>query len=287
MGNILLVEDDPQLLQGYSRALTEEGHRVLQSSDGQDAILKIRNEKFDLIITDLKLPRISGREIVEFILGDRNSGQCPIIISSAFIDNRIIESFGAHGRIHFLPKPTASKWLVEKVEILLDKARPAPAIDVRFVNPILNATKEVVTMMTQFEVQVGKPYVKKPGDSSGDISGIVGVVSPGFKGSISLSFSETGFLKILSKMLNEESKTITEENKDAVAELLNIIFGHAKKVLNDQGMNIQPAIPTIIRGHNHSIDPHSRFSTIVIPFTSPETGRFISEISTSLYATAK
>ncbi|OFZ30242.1 MAG: hypothetical protein A2622_09560 [Bdellovibrionales bacterium RIFCSPHIGHO2_01_FULL_40_29] len=152
-------------------------------------------------------------------------------------------------------------------------------MDVRFINPILNATIDVISKMTEFTVTAGKPYVKKKGECSGDISGVVGVVSSGFKGTVSLSFPEAGFLAIVSKMLGEEYKTINEENKDAVAELLNIIFGAAKKVLNEGGMNIKPAIPIIVQGNGHSLSHHSQHQTIVIPFVCPELGDFRSEVS--------
>ena len=83
-------------------------------------------------------------------------------------------------------------------------------------------------------------------------------------------------------MLQEEIQTINDENKDAVAELLNIIFGKAKKILNASGLNIQQAIPSIIRGPGHSIQHQAQNQTIVIPFTCPEIGNFRAEVSSTV-----
>jgi chemotaxis protein CheX len=280
MAIILLVEDDQALADSYTRILAEIGHRVVRASDGQEATLKVRNQSFDLIITDLNMPKVSGKQFIDVLQDAQGSFPCPLIICSGFIDNRIIDDFGSHGKVHFLPKPTSTKELVWKVTSLLT-AVPKTSVDVRFVNPVLNATMEILLTMTGFEIRAGKPFVKKPDDPSGDISGVVGVVSSGFKGTISLSFSESAFLRVLSKMLKEECAAINDENKDAVAELLNIIFGKAKKVLNEAGMNIQPAIPSIIHGKSHVISHHSKHPTIVIPFSAPELGEFRSEISSS------
>jgi chemotaxis protein CheX len=278
-GTILLIEDDVDSRNVYEKVLRQDGFRVVCASDGQEALGKTRNEKFALILTDLKMPGVSGQKFIELLQQDTGSIPCPIIISSGFIDHKVISSLGGNGRIHFLPKPTTTKELLEKVNSLFGASSAKPKMDVRFVNPVLEATVYVIQTMTGFSVQVGKPMVKASGDPSGDISGIVGVVSSGFKGTISLSFKEAGFLVVLSKMLGADYKEIDDENKDAVAELLNIIFGRAKKTLNEQGMNIQPAIPTIIRGKGHSIDHQTRSPTIVIPFSSKEIGDFRVELS--------
>jgi len=49
--------------------------------------------------------------------------------------------------------------------------------------------------------------------------------------------------------------------------------------LNEGGLNIQPAIPSIIRGKDHSIEHQSKNQTIIIPYTSEEIGDFRVEVS--------
>lgn len=279
MGTILVIEDDQTLASSYDEVLTGAGHKIIKSADGQDALGKLQNQKFDLIITDLNMPKISGEKFISLLLEGKNAVSCPIIICSGHINSTIINSFSGHDQIHFLLKPSTLKELKAKVNELLQSTIQRTKIDVRFINPILSSTMEVISSMTQFSISVGKPYVKKSGERSGDISGLVGVVSSGFKGTISLSFSESGFLAVVSKMLMEEISVIDDENKDAVAELLNIIFGKAKTILNEAGMNIQPAIPSIIRGKNHTIEHHSQNQTIVIPYKCQEIGDFRAEVS--------
>src|SRR3989338_8260723 len=279
MGKILIVDNEEQVLTSYSDALKMDAHSIVTSLDVMDALKKLKLDKVDVIITDLNMEKITGSKFIELLQAERGVLPCPVIISSGFIDNQVIDSFAGNTRIHFLPKPTSLTELREKVKDVILHPLAISKIDVRFINPILNATIDVISKMTEFTVTAGKPYVKKKGECSGDISGVVGVVSSGFKGTVSLSFPEAGFLAIVSKMLGEEYKTINEENKDAVAELLNIIFGAAKKVLNEGGMNIKPAIPIIVQGNGHSLSHHSQHQTIVIPFVCPELGDFRSEVS--------
>ncbi len=279
MARILIVEDDKALSDAYEETLTHAGHNPIVCSDGLDALRKLEDERFDLIITDLQMNKLSGQKLIEILIERKRTLPCPILISSGFISDAIIHSFGQNEFIHFLPKPASLQQLKNKVQELLNKTGPKSKFDVRFINPILNATIETISTMTGLEVSHEKPYIKKTDELSGDISGVVGVVGSGFKGTVSLSFSESVFLIIVSKMLGEDIKSIDEENKDAVAELLNIIFGKAKKILNEGDLNIQPAIPTIVRGKDHSIAHRFQNKTIVLIFKCVNAGDFRIEIS--------
>lgn len=251
MGKILIVDDEEQILTTYEDALKLDTHSVIKSFDVKDALKKLKSDPVDLIITDLKMEQISGTQFIEILQSEKGVLPCPIIISSGYIDNQVINSFAGNKLIHFLPKPSSASELREKIKNVLLNPNSMTKIDVRFINPILESCIDVISKMTSLTITAQKPYVKQNGELSGDISGVVGVVSSGFKGTISLSFFELGFLKIVTKMLDEEHKSITADNKDAIAELLNIIFGAAKKILNENGMNIKPAIPTIIHGAGH------------------------------------
>jgi len=206
MAKILLVEDDPELLKSYEDTLKADGHSIVKAVDGVDGFSKVQNQKFDLIMTDLQMPKMTGQKFVELLQKGDNAIACPIIISSGCIDNDVINSFSGNTRIHFLPKPTSAKEIKAKVKELLTAGAQRSKIDVRFINPVLSSTIEVITSMTKFSITAGKPHVKAPGERSGDISGVVGVVGSGFKGTISLSFSDAGFLAVISKMFEEEIK---------------------------------------------------------------------------------
>lgn len=71
---ILIVEDDPVLLRMYKEKLTHEGFRVVTARDGEEALKVTRDEKMDLILLDIMLPRMSGTDFLERLIkeGDKN-----------------------------------------------------------------------------------------------------------------------------------------------------------------------------------------------------------------------
>ncbi len=67
MKNILLIEDDPFLIEIYTKRLQEIGISLEVASDGEQGLRKLTEKKFDLLILDIVLPKIDGWEIMEKI----------------------------------------------------------------------------------------------------------------------------------------------------------------------------------------------------------------------------
>ena len=61
--DILLVEDEPQLADQVSRALTRAGHEVRKVGDGPTALKEVTGERFDLVVLDVNLPGFDGFEV--------------------------------------------------------------------------------------------------------------------------------------------------------------------------------------------------------------------------------
>jgi len=154
-------------------------------------------------------------------------------------------------------------------------------LDVDFINPFLSAVIMVLKTQASTAATAGQIYRKGSRDKFlGDISGVIGLVSEAFTGSVVISFPAPTFLQIMSRMLGEEFKEITKEIEDGAGELTNIIFGQAKIVLNEQGYGIKTALPSVITGNNHSILQMSNGPRVVIPFDT-DIGPFFVEICTS------
>lgn len=115
---------------------------------------------------------------------------------------------------------------------------------------------------------------------TGDISGVIGIVSDAFQGSVVISFPEDTFLGVISRMLGEEYHKIDQEIIDGAGELTNMIFGQAKIVLNEKGYGIKTAIPSVVSGKDHSLAALTKGPVIVVPFTT-EFGKFFVEIGLS------
>lgn len=150
-------------------------------------------------------------------------------------------------------------------------------MNVEFINPFLSATIGVLKTMAFTEVQSGKPFLKKDKISCGDVSGVVGITGPP-NGSMSLTFSRDCIIAIVSNMLGETFQEVTDDIKDAVGELSNMISGTARNELGNKGYSFKTSIPTVVSGPGHEIRHMCKAPTIAIPFNTAA-GPFVVEIS--------
>jgi len=145
-------------------------------------------------------------------------------------------------------------------------------MDVKLINPFINATLNVLQTMAFVKCQAGKPYLKKDNVAQGDVSGIIGFTGEQ-NGTVSVTFDELCILKVVSNMFGEEMKVLNDEVSDAVGEITNMISGQARKELEEMGRLFHGAIPTVITGKNHKIESTTKGPKIAIPFTI-EAGTF-------------
>lgn len=149
-------------------------------------------------------------------------------------------------------------------------------MDVKLVNPFIEATTHVLLSMAFTKSKAGNPYLKKDNIARGDVTGIVGLIGEA-RGTISVSFTEDCILNIVSNMFGEEITEINDEVKDAVGEILNIVSGQARQKLEGLGRVLKGAIPTVISGKDHCITHITKQPIVAVPFES-EKGSFTIEI---------
>lgn len=157
----------------------------------------------------------------------------------------------------------------------------ARTLDVNFINPFLISTVKVLETQASTKATAGQIYKKDAKEKySGDISGVIGLVSEAFSGSVVISFPAQTFLKIMSRMLGEEFTEMNKDIQDGAGEFTNIIFGQAKVLLNEQGFGIKTALPSVVSGNDHSIIPMSSGPRVVVPFQT-DVGPFFIEVCVS------
>lgn len=148
-------------------------------------------------------------------------------------------------------------------------------MDVSYVNPFIKSAVETFETMLNTKAMPGKPTIKKDGQPTFDISGIIGLSGEAL-GNVVISFPKVTALKVISTLLGTPIKIVGPEVTDGIGELANIIAGNAKQGLTSYRINI--SLPKVIIGKNHSVSSPSGVPAIVIPFTS-EFGEFAMEIS--------
>ena len=119
--HILLVEDERPIAEALKQALEEEGHRVVDASNGIDGLGIARDEEFDAIILDLMLPRMDGVTIARLLREERNP--TPILMLTAKDSPReIVEGLDAGGD-DYLTKPFALDELLARLRAITRRGR--------------------------------------------------------------------------------------------------------------------------------------------------------------------
>ena len=138
-------------------------------------------------------------------------------------------------------------------------------LNVNYINPFISATLQALEMMASVRPDRGAPFVKTDQVAKGDISGIIGLAGE-TSGSVAITFPENLARRIYANLVGEEAGGITDEVRDAIGELANMIAGGAKAELAQQGCSFQIAIPTIVVGEGHTIDHKGQGPCLVVPF---------------------
>ncbi|MCD4722674.1 MAG: chemotaxis protein CheX [Desulfobacula sp.] len=149
-------------------------------------------------------------------------------------------------------------------------------MDVKLINPFINATINVLETMAFMTVNAGQPYVKKDNIAIGDVSGILGLTGVA-NGTIAVTFEEKCILAVVSNMFGETMSELNNEIADAVGELTNMISGQARRELEEMGKVFKAAIPSVVTGKNHSIMHFTNGPKIAIPFNT-DNGDFTIEV---------
>lgn len=103
MSTILLVDDEANILSGLSIALSDEGYHVLTAKNGKDAWNLVRNNLIDLVITDLRMPEMSGDELIKRITSSYPT--LPVIVLTGHGTIETAVETMREGAIDFFTKP--------------------------------------------------------------------------------------------------------------------------------------------------------------------------------------
>ncbi len=109
----VLIVDDEEIIRSFLFEVLSEDYDVSLACDGDEAIAEIRKKKYDLIITDLKMPRVSGEEVVKFACD--NDPNSKVIVISGFSSLYTVSQSINNGACAFLSKPFSIKELMQTV----------------------------------------------------------------------------------------------------------------------------------------------------------------------------
>jgi len=138
-------------------------------------------------------------------------------------------------------------------------------MDIKYINPFINATQTVFKTMLDIELGMEKPVLKTESNTHADITGVMGLIGDQ-KGCMCISLSRKGSEFLYRKLMGDESGDIGPEIVDAIGELTNIISGQARKEFEKSNINLKAAIPTVMVGKDVEIHFITKVPILSLPF---------------------
>ncbi|MGE5538971.1 MAG: sigma-54-dependent transcriptional regulator [Gemmatimonas sp.] len=133
---ILLVDDEPKMRDVLAVALTDLGYRVVQAGSGRDALDVLQRDEVDLVLTDLRMPGVSGRELLQEI--KRARANLPVILMTAYSTVKDAVQVIKEGAFDYIAKPFEMDELTATIEnalrlydVMRDNARLREALEGR------------------------------------------------------------------------------------------------------------------------------------------------------------
>ncbi len=111
---ILVVDDDPGIRELLSGIFSQEGHIVEVAQDGKEALLKIRKEGFDLVLSNLRMPRMNGIQLLEEL--QKIAPHIRMIIVAGAGDLETVTKMRKLGAYDYITKPFCLNSILQKVK---------------------------------------------------------------------------------------------------------------------------------------------------------------------------
>jgi CheY-like chemotaxis protein len=123
---VLVVDDDPAVRKSFDRVLSGKGYAVITAENGEEALRKLNEEKYDLVYSDIRMPGMSGLEVAEKVRARRP--WTPVVIITGYGTDIAEERAKAAGVSKFLHKPLSPAMIEDSArDVLAVPAAPVAA----------------------------------------------------------------------------------------------------------------------------------------------------------------
>ncbi len=116
---ILIVEDEKELLMTLAEQLSLEGYEIATAADGEEALAALQKKKFSLVVLDLKLPKVSGFDVLKFL--KQKSSQSKVIVLTAYADLKNVTMVKDLGADDVIEKPYELGDLIDAIHFVMKK----------------------------------------------------------------------------------------------------------------------------------------------------------------------
>jgi DNA-binding response OmpR family regulator len=122
MTRVLVVDDDPDILQLVEWRLGVAGYDVVTERDGDSALVAVRESSPDLVLVDWMMPRRTGIEVCQAVRDDPSTARIPIILLTARAQEADVQRGFAAGADDYIVKPFSPRELLSRVAAVLERS---------------------------------------------------------------------------------------------------------------------------------------------------------------------
>jgi DNA-binding response OmpR family regulator len=220
---ILVIEDEEDLLEILEDSLKSAGYNVICGGNGSEGLFKFKNQKFDLVITDIKMPKLDGIEVVKNVRKDDKYKDIPIIVASGNVTDFKPE-LSLFENLLILEKPYKKKDILEIVDkaISISKVEASEKLEFEdvFIDCLKEKSQEMLSIVTREKVEASETEtLQGPLLIDYDLSSVQLIIGNEFLGNLHYSFES----KLASEIANglSQSEKGTSRSTD---EALNYLY---------------------------------------------------------------
>jgi len=248
MIHILAVDDEQEILDLFVDVCQDDQNVTLTTCiSALDAISELSQNSYDVVISDLNMPVISGKQLIGYI--DSNIGTRNTIVflysSDVSVEKFTSLSPNVKGTFNKSLNPIA---LMDKVKKEQQKyARKTYSESLT--NILRKASIETIKQIMEAEPTCNAPFLKKTSHTFGELSAMIPIFGLQVYGSVAVSMEKGNVNHAISKFSDETSETIKESMMlDFIIDITNSLGGNIKRSLKRKNIDINIGIPTGKKG---------------------------------------
>jgi len=166
MARILVIDDNRDVLKAIVKVLDTNGHETVAAFDGESGIKELEGDEFDIALTDLKMPGISGMEVLDHIVGKVPKTMCIILTGHGTIKSSVAAI--KKGAFDYISKPVSAGELLITVEKAL-KFKNLEEENIRLKKELRDKYRHTKLIGTSKAINDIYDIIKKVADTDGTI----------------------------------------------------------------------------------------------------------------------
>jgi DNA-binding response OmpR family regulator len=117
---ILVIDDEPDVLQMLKVVLSSKGHTVVEATSGMEGLMYAHEERPDLVLLDIMMEEMDGWEVLKLLKMEEDTRDIPVVMVSARVEPRDKIRGLQEGAVDYVTKPFSVREVLETIRLILE-----------------------------------------------------------------------------------------------------------------------------------------------------------------------